>query len=89
VANSQTWLALRLSRRARIRPGWFALVPGPGQADRDPAGDGLVVAVTQAGQQNRIEAGPACGAGGPDHGADLAQGVADLPGPGLGAGSVA
>jgi hypothetical protein len=28
VANSQTWAALRFSRRARMRPGWFPLCQG-------------------------------------------------------------
>src|SRR5438552_12261981 len=84
VAKSQTRPALRFSRRARISPGWFPLVPGPGQVDRDPEGDGLVVAVAQPGQEGGVQAGAVTGAGGPDGGGRLAEGVAGLPGPGLG-----
>ena len=28
VANSQTWVALRVSRLARMRPGWLPLCQG-------------------------------------------------------------
>ncbi len=61
-----------------------ALVPGPGQVDRDPGCDGLVVAVAQAGQERGVEAGAFADAAGPDGGGGLAEGVAGLPGPDLG-----
>jgi hypothetical protein len=42
-----------------------ALVPGAGQVDGDPAGDGLVVAVARRGQEGGIQARLAGGAGDP------------------------
>src|SRR5437660_3238570 len=62
----------------------IALVPGPGQVDRDPADDGLVVAVAQAGQERGVQARTVTGAAGPDGGGGLAEGIAGLPGPYLG-----
>src|SRR5258707_10280817 len=62
----------------------IALVPGPGQVHRDPVGDGLVVAVAQAGQERGVEAGAVTGAAGSDGSSGLAEGIAGLPGPDLG-----
>ena len=55
--------------------GVFSLVPWPGQVHRDPHRDGLVVAVAQPGQQDRVQAGLAGVPGGPDGGSGLAEGV--------------
>jgi hypothetical protein len=62
----------------------LSLVPGPGQADGDPEGHGLVVAVAQPVQEGRVQLGLAGAAGGPDGGGRRAEGVAGLPGPDLG-----
>jgi len=66
------------------KAGVVSLVPGPGQAGRDPEGDGLVVAVAQPGQQSGIQFSLAGAPGGLDCGGGRAQGVAGLPGPDLG-----
>jgi len=42
-----------------------ALVPVPGQADGDPEGDGLVVAVAQPVQEIRVEANSILSGNGP------------------------
>ncbi len=60
-----------------------SVVPGAGQVDGDPEGDGLVVAVPQPGQEIGVQAGLAVGAGGPDRGPGGAERVAGRPGPGL------
>ena len=62
----------------------LSLVPGPGQVDRDPEGDGLVVAVAQPVQQGGIQFSLAGVPGGPDCGRGRALGVAGLPGSDLG-----
>ena len=59
-------------------------MPGAGQVDGDPAGDGLVVAVAQRGQEGGVQSGLAGVPGGPGRGGGRAEGVAGLPGPGLG-----
>jgi hypothetical protein len=59
-------------------------VPAPGQADGDPEGGGLVIAAAQPGQEGGAQAGLAGAAAGPDGGGGRAEGVAGLPGPGLG-----
>src|SRR5262249_26905598 len=64
--------------------GVVAFMPGPGQVDRDPVGDGLVVAVPQLVQEGGVQHGLAGVPGGPDGGRGLAEGVAGLPGPDLG-----
>ena len=61
-----------------------SLVPRAGQVDGDPAGDGLVVAVAQPGQQGGVQAGLAGVPGGPDRCRGRAEGVVGLPGPDLG-----
>jgi hypothetical protein len=66
--------------RCRVERVRQQLRPGPGQAHGDPDGDGLVVAVAQAGQECWAEAG----AGRPDPGGGLAQAVTGLPRPRLG-----
>jgi hypothetical protein len=37
VVKSQTWAALRLRRRARMRPGWFPLCQGRDRLTEIPA----------------------------------------------------
>lgn len=61
-----------------------ALVPGPGQVNRDPVGDGLVVGVAQLIQEGGVQAGLAGVPGGPDRSPGRAEGLAGLPGPDLG-----
>src|SRR5512135_1925738 len=60
-----------------------ALVPSPGGVGRDPYRDAGVVAAAQAGQQTRVQAGPAACAGGVHRTDRLPQRFGDLTGPGL------
>jgi hypothetical protein len=84
-ANSQTWAALRLSRRARTSPGWLPLCQGLDRFTEIPKATPLVVAVAQPGQEGGFQAGLAGGPGGLDRGGRLAEGVACcLSGPDLG-----